>query len=168
MITLYHGATSVVESPLCNVGRANLDFGQGFYVTDIKEQAVRWALRQARDRGHSPVLNVYRFDRECVMRLFRNIVFAAYDEAWLDFIVRNRNGEKVWAGYDYIEGGVADDRVIDTVNLYTLGLIPSDIALERLLHHKPNNQMCLLSQDLTDKCLRFDHAENIKIPADNE
>ena len=31
-IVVYHGGTDVVEHPLCKVGRANLDFGQGFYV----------------------------------------------------------------------------------------------------------------------------------------
>ena len=37
-IIVYHGATQKVEHPLCKVGRPNLDFGQGFYVTEIREQ----------------------------------------------------------------------------------------------------------------------------------
>ena len=36
---VYHGATQKVEHPVCDFGRPNLDFGKGFYVTDIKEQA---------------------------------------------------------------------------------------------------------------------------------
>lgn len=45
MLTVYHGSTYRVEQPLAGVCRPNLDFGVGFYLTDLKEQAVRWALR---------------------------------------------------------------------------------------------------------------------------
>ena len=31
---LYHGATVEVREPLTSVGRKDLDFGQGFYVTN--------------------------------------------------------------------------------------------------------------------------------------
>ena len=44
MLTVYHGSTYRVEQPLAGVCRPNLDFGVGFYLTDLKEQAVRWAL----------------------------------------------------------------------------------------------------------------------------
>jgi hypothetical protein len=40
-ITVYHGGTERVDVPICRLGRENLDFGRGFYVTDIKEQACR-------------------------------------------------------------------------------------------------------------------------------
>ena len=46
MLTVYHGSTYRVEQPLAGVCRPNLDFGVGFYLTDLKEQAVRWALAQ--------------------------------------------------------------------------------------------------------------------------
>ena len=64
--------------------------------------------------------------------------------------------------YDYIEGGVANDRVIDTVNLYLAGLMTQETALARLSEHKPNNQICLLNQSLTDKYLIFDGTECIE------
>ena len=77
--------------------------------------------------------------------------------------------EKTWScfnkaakDYDYIEGGVANDRVVDTVNLYMQGLMTLDIALARLSEHRPNNQMCLLNQQLTDKYLIFDGTESIQ------
>ena len=37
---VYHGSTIIVREPLANVGRRNLDFGEGFYVTDLREQAI--------------------------------------------------------------------------------------------------------------------------------
>ena len=39
MLTVYHGSTYRVEQPLAGVCRPNLDFGVGFYLTDLKEQA---------------------------------------------------------------------------------------------------------------------------------
>ncbi|WP_287621149.1 DUF3990 domain-containing protein [Parabacteroides sp.] len=45
---------------MAGVCRPNLDFGIGFYVTDLKEQAVRWALRTAEVRHKDEAwLNVY-------------------------------------------------------------------------------------------------------------
>ena len=35
-ITLYHGSTLSIEHPLAKVGRADLDFGRGFYLTSLR------------------------------------------------------------------------------------------------------------------------------------
>ena len=40
MMTLYHGSHVSVPSPLTGVGRKELDFGPGFYVTNLREQAI--------------------------------------------------------------------------------------------------------------------------------
>ena len=69
--------------------------------------------------------------------------------------------EHVADSYDYIEGGVANDRVIDTVYLYMAGLMDENTALLRLSQHQPNNQMCILSQELINKYLVFDGTEAI-------
>ena len=158
---VYHGATQKAEHPVCTFGRPNLDFGQGFYVTDIKEQAEEWAHRQADARKEAPVLNVYEFDRENAIQESHYLLFSAYDKAWLHFIVDSRNGLKPWEGYDIIEGGIANDRVIDTVNLYSLGLMNEDTALSRLSEHQPNNQICVLSQMVIEKYLVFQEVKSL-------
>lgn len=160
-IIVYHGGTEVVKTPICRFGRPNLDFGQGFYVTDLREQAVSWALQMANRRKQQPVLNLYCLNRAAILSEFRCKLFHAYDEDWLGFIVASRKGENVAADYDYIEGGVANDRVVDTVNLYMAGLMDLDTALVRLSEHQPNNQMCLLNQDIVDKYLIFNETEAI-------
>ena len=81
-------------------------------------------------------------------------------QEWLEFIVASRKGLNPAAEYDYIEGGVANDRVIDTINLYMAGLMSADIALKRLSEHQPNNQICLLSQSITDKYLSYERSES--------
>ena len=161
MLTVYHGATDVVSSPICAFGRPRLDFGQGFYVTDIKEQAIRWAKTMSGKRSLPPVLNIYTLNRELILLEGKHKIFTSYDAEWLDFIVANRRGENLASEYDYIEGGIANDRVIDTVNLYIQGLIDSATALQQLAFYKPNNQICLLNQSLTDKYLHYYGSERI-------
>lgn len=161
MLTVYHGATEIIESPICAFGRPRLDFGHGFYITDIREQAVRWANTLADKRNSSPILNIYSLDREGYMSEGKCKIFNSYDAEWLDFIVANRRGENPAIEYDYIEGGIANDRVIDTINLYIQGLVDSATALQQLAFYKPNNQICLLNQSLTDKYLHFYGSEGI-------
>lgn len=48
---LYHGGVDRIESPDCSRGRDNLDFGKGFYMTLLKEQAEEWARQVAFNRG---------------------------------------------------------------------------------------------------------------------
>lgn len=63
MITLYHGSYMSVPSPLTGVGRRELDFGPGFYVTNLREQAERWARRVCVIRAvDTPTLSTYEFD----------------------------------------------------------------------------------------------------------
>ena len=45
---LYHGGTEAVMHPDCKMGRPDLDFGQGFYVTRLQDQAEGFARRKAR------------------------------------------------------------------------------------------------------------------------
>lgn len=160
-LIVYHGGTEKVELPICKFGRRNLDFGQGFYVTDLRKQAVDWAALVADRRKLPPVLNRYRLNRDAILKEARCKIFTAYDRDWLQFIVASRRGEPVADDYDYIEGGVANDRVVDTVNLYMAGLMDEETALIRLSQHQPNNQMCILSQELVNKYLIFDGTESI-------
>lgn len=159
---VYHGGTETVEHPNCKCGRRNLDFGQGFYVTNIRKQAEDWAKLMADRRKTAPILNRYRLNRAAVLAEAHCKLFKAYDEDWLDFIVASRQGRSVADAYDYIEGGVANDRVVDTVNLYMAGLMDKATALRRLSEHQPNNKMCLLNQEITDKYLTFDGTEEIR------
>ncbi len=152
---VYHGGTEEIKHPICKFGRPYLDFGQGFYLTDILEQAKAWAERQAISRSAESIVNVYRFDYESARLNCRCLCLDEYDEAWLDFIVDSLRGMRPWADYDVIEGGVANDRVIDTVELYSIGLLSKEDALGRLSEHKPNNQICILNQDIVEKYLEF-------------
>lgn len=160
-IIVYHGGTEPVSTPICRFGRPNLDFGQGFYVTNIREQAITWANNMARNRQQGAILNRYKMNREAILQSMRCKVFKAYDAEWLEFIIGNRSGQNPAEEYDYVEGGVANDRVVDTVNLYTAGLMDLDTALRELSKHQPNNQMCILSQEIISKYFVYDGTESL-------
>lgn len=152
---VYHGGTDKVEHPKVEVSRENLDFGKGFYITDIKQQAEEWAKRIS-DRRRLPwVINAYSLNIDSVLSNFRCKIFRDYNGEWLDFIVESRLGNKPWLKYDYIESGVANDRVIDNINLYMADLMTRDVAIGRLAEHRPNNQMCILNQEIIDKYLEY-------------
>lgn len=160
-MTVYHGSTLTIEKPLATVGRAQLDFGRGFYVTNLEEQACAWAKRMSIIRQKEGIINVYELDYENAVANYRFLRFEKYDERWLQFIVANRKGGAIGAPADMIEGGVANDRVIDTVEAYISGLMPMETALGRLALHAPNNQLCLCSQTLIDHCLSFKQSYKI-------
>ena len=64
MKIVYHGSFVSVPEPLTNVGRRELDFGPGFYVTTIREQAERWARRVCVIRAtDTPLLSKYEFSK---------------------------------------------------------------------------------------------------------
>lgn len=156
---VYHGSISRIEKPLASVGRDNLDFGKGFYVTDIRPQAINWAKRMAERKQKAPILNTYELDLDEIKTSYRHLRFEAYDSDWLNFIVSCRTGSTVWQGYDIIEGGVANDRVVDTIEAYMAGLMPIDFALGELSKHQPNNQICITSQNVINNCLVFKGGE---------
>ena len=66
-IIVYHGGTEEVRTSICRLGRKNLDFGQDFYVTNIREQAATWANNMARNRNMMPIINRYKLDKDSIL-----------------------------------------------------------------------------------------------------
>lgn len=155
MITVYHGGISKVDRPLTKIGRKNLDFGQGFYVTRRLIQATEWAERTSRQFVETPVINEYEMDIDAIAEKYRYQLFEEYNSEWLRFIVECRNGYDPSSMYDCVEGGVANDRVIDTVEGFINGTIDEEHALVELSKHQPNNQICILNQRIIDNYLKF-------------
>ena len=75
-------------------------------------------------------------------------------EEWLNFILNCRSG-KDSTDYDLVVGGVANDKVFNTVELFFDGLIDKMEAINRLRYEKPNLQICFR----TEKALSLLHFE---------
>ena len=161
---LFHGSNMEVATPFVHLGRNNLDFGKGFYVTTLLKQATRWAetIVRLRLKG-AATINKYELDYDGIKNAgFTILSFAEYNEEWLDFIVANRNGELRWKQYDLIEGGIANDRVFDTIENYMSGGIDKQTALGRLRYEHPNNQICILNQKIIDRHMVYLGCELLK------
>lgn len=148
---LYHTSTMIVELPDTIHSRKYLDFGQGFYLTPIHEQAVRYAERFKR-RQRPAWLNVY--DLPDQLNGWKILRFEAYDELWLDFVSVCRAGEDS-SDYDMVVGGIANDRVILTLDRYFAKEISQEEALGLLKFEKPNLQYCIRSEEMLRECLTF-------------
>ena len=156
-VELYHTSNIEIVTPDVFHSRRNLDFGKGFYLTPIRQQAINYGKTVSNLWG-TTYSYIYFFDFEETE--FEYKVFKAYNEEWLDFVTKCRRGEDTFK-YELVEGGIANDRVFDTVDLYFSGNITKQQALERLAFVEPNWQICIRSQKVIDKCLKFKEAIKI-------
>ena len=78
----------------------------------------------------------------------------SYDKAWLDFVSKCRAGEDD-TDYDMVVGGIANDRVILTLDRYFAGELSQEETLGLLKYVKPNIQYCIRSEQMLQDCLTF-------------
>jgi len=157
---VYHGGTDIVDAPKIIRKFAGRDFGSGFYTTDIREQAEKWAKRQARyRRKREAVLNSYELD-EAVFHCLKVKTFDDYAMEWLDFVISCRRDSNFKHNYDIVIGKIANDDVGETVQAVVDGLTSKEFALSKLVFMYANNQICL-STDGALKFLKFISAERV-------
>lgn len=80
---LYHSSNVAVNHPDTAHSRDFLDFGKGFYLTSIYNQAESYAQRFIR-RNQTAWLCSYEF--ECDFSEWKVLQFDAYDKDWLSFV----------------------------------------------------------------------------------
>jgi len=148
---LYHGSYLEVNAPDLKHSRLDVDFRRGFYTTPIYKQAEKWCGKFIR-RGKDGIVSEYDFD-ETALQSLKVLKFDSYNEEWLDFIMCCRN-KKDNSDYDIVIGGVANDKVFNTVELFFDGLIDKSEALKRLRYKKPNLQLCFRTMSAIKK-LKF-------------
>lgn len=154
---LYHSSSVIVEQPDLLHSRKYLDFGRGFYLTSILDQAQRYAERFKR-RGKDAWLNTYEFSFDA--KEWNILRFDAYDKAWLDFISKCRAGDDD-GNYDLVVGGIANDRVFLTLDRYLTGELTQQEALGLLEFVTPNIQFCIRSEKMLCKCLTYIKSERL-------
>ena len=145
---VYHGSWLEISNPDLEHSRIDVDFGKGFYTTPIRDQAVKWCGKFKR-RGKDGIVSVYDFD-ECTCQDLKILKFESYSEEWLDFILRCRR-KMDDSDYDVVMGGVANDKVFNTVELYFDQLIDKQEAINRLRYEKPNMQICFRTEAALSK-----------------
>lgn len=155
---VFHTSDQQFFTPDVMHSRDALDFGKGFYVTRLREQAVNYADRFLKV-GIDAVLHIYDYIPDSKLHIK---VFASYNEEWLDFVCSCRKGSIAYKQYDIIEGGVANDKIYRTVDLYLTGVYNKEQALDKLMYEKPNHQLCFITQKAIDNCLKLIEHKIIK------
>ena len=154
---LYHGGSVEISSPDLLHSRKAVDFGVGFYVTPVLEQAEKWSEKRKRRTG-TAVISKYEFD-ECSAENLKMLRFDSYSEMWLDFIVRCRN-LKDDTDWDVVAGGVANDKVFDTIEAFFDGFATKEQTIAKLRMEEPNMQVCFRTEAALST-LRFIGSESI-------
>ena len=139
---LYHG-TNIDFSEIDLAKSFPLkDFGKGFYLTTIREQAERMAKRKQEALGGKAIVQEYEFDENVLHKDdLKALVFEGTTPEWATFIFNNRSRNKDYRhDYDIVVGPIADDGVAFLINQYTTGAVTLAQFTRMLKFKKLSNQ----------------------------
>lgn len=139
---LYHGSIVTVRKPNLRQGRANTDYGKGFYTTVDFEQAARWArIRRDRAGEGNAVVSIYEIEDNLLnVGALKVMEYNGATKDWLDFVVANRRYVPLH-DYDIVLGPVANDNLYATISLYENGELSAEAAVVQLKTHVLFNQV---------------------------
>ncbi|MBO5017025.1 MAG: DUF3990 domain-containing protein [Bacteroidaceae bacterium] len=139
---LYHGTN--LDFSVIDLAKSNKykDFGQGFYLTDIRFQAEELAAKKSRLFGGYPVIQEYEFDESILTgKELKVLMFDAPTTEWAEFIFKNRNRNANFKhDYDIVVGPIADDGVAYLLGRYEEGTLTIEELSEQLDYKKLNSQ----------------------------
>ena len=147
---IYHGGYCPIELPEIIKGKYAKDFGTGFYCTELKEQAIRWAKRY-----NTPIISIYDFVINDKLNLLH---FTEMTEEWLDFIVACRNG--ISHNYDIVIGAMANDQIYNYISDYVSGVITREQFWVLAKFKHPTHQINFTTPAAL-KCLTFKRSEEV-------
>lgn len=154
---LYHGTTSQYKY-LKDTSKIDIDygdkfsdFGQGFYLTSIYEQALNWAKFKvklnniATDKIIHPIIIKYELDVASVLQNCHGIVLAEPNEKWAEFIYNNRSSKNISVfhnkdkQYDYVYGHLADGKLAIAIDRYNKSKCNINDLLKDIFPYYPNS-----------------------------
>ena len=145
---VYHGSNVEIDAIRLEKCGKYKDFGRGFYVTALEEQAERMAKRTAKRLGGTPTVTIFDFDENELAGL-KYKEFKYIDDNWARFIINNRDKDfkDIFSElsnhdnkYDVVSGAVANDDIATTFALFRGGIINLEILAARLEYRELSNQ----------------------------
>ena len=153
---LYHGTNLDIDEIDLEKCAPFKDFGKGFYLTTLLDQAKAMALRKSRIFGGGPCVISYEAPDDLLERKdirIKNFPFPS--EEWAVFIINNRNRDfkdrassacNLDGKYEIVFGPVADDTLTTLIRQYQRGYIDSEILLREMQYTAPSDQYSFHSQ----------------------
>lgn len=138
---LYHGSNIIIEQINLSKCRPYKDFGQGFYLTAIKEQAEQMARRTSAIYGGEPIVTEFEFD-ETALSFLSVKMFKDPSEEWALFVMANRSRKNVQPTHDFdiVIGPVADDTIATLFRNFDDGIIDLPMLVQGLKYKKVSSQ----------------------------
>lgn len=138
---LYHGSNMMIENIDLSKCKPYKDFGRGFYLTEIKEQAEKMAGRTAAIYGGEPTVTEFEFD-EAALHTLSVKTFENPDKEWALFVLanRSRNCRQPTHCFDIVIGPVADDTIAILFRNFNDGIIDLPTLVNGLKYKKVSSQ----------------------------
>lgn len=153
---LYHGSNTEIQQVDLSKCRPYKDFGQGFYLTTIYDQAQKMAKRVAKIYGGIPTVTEYYFDESITANSqLQTKTFEAPTEEWALFVINNRNKDLQNIAcpecnhdqkYDMVVGPIANDDLALLFRQFSNGLIDVGILVQQMKYKKLTNQYSFHSE----------------------
>ena len=147
---LYHGSNVEIETVDLSKCRPHKDFGRGFYLTDIREQAERMASRVARIYGGNPIVTSFFLNERLLSSGNQRIrKFEKPSIQWAAFVMNNRSLTfsdiespecNLVNQYDLVIGPVANDDLALLFRQFESGLIPIEILTREMTYKQLTTQ----------------------------
>ena len=150
---VYHGSSEIVKQPDVLHSFRALDFGKGFYVTSVREQAERWARRKADLTGGKAIINQYTMSDQTLGLNVKTFLDDLTE--WIDFVCDCRDEKTAYQQYDLIVGKVANDKVFRVVDMYHSGIWDRDRALQEIRTYPNYDQIAFITQNAINRLLTF-------------
>jgi hypothetical protein len=167
---LFHGSNVKVSNVDLSKGVLKKDFGSGFYMTNSKKQAEKFAQIKAKRYSASVgYVSVFEFSENADFKIKR---FEAADLDWLNFVLFNRGFTKeniLNDNYDIVIGPVANDTVGLVLNQLIIGTYGSQLSLGakemaiKLLEPEKLYNQVLFKTERSIENLRFKEVYSIAV-----
>ena len=139
---LYHGTNMDFDGIELSKSSPYKDFGKGFYLTDIRNQAEQLAEKKAKLFKGTPIVQMYEFDETVLYSPdYKVLLFETPTREWAEFIYKNRNRDSLFHhDYDIVYGPIANDGVAYLLGRFEEGTLTLDELTKELQFRELNNQ----------------------------
>ena len=178
MIRVYHGSDHMIKYPRYMGGKADNDYGNGFYTTEYEDRARSWAALNG--NPNCAVVNVYDFDLNKLKILDLN---ACGVLAWIAEVVANRGANQEAADivatrlveqyqvdaaeYDVIQGYRADDSYTQVIEAFLLNQI-NVFEVERLFFKGALGNQIFLKSEKAFENIRWVGAYEVSVSEEDK
>lgn len=142
--TLYHGTSVEFDGQHIDLNASSRpkDFGNGFYLTSIYEQAKVWSKKNRNiTNNKNYIIKLYKYHEHRANEILNILILDEYNTKWLDYIIKNRNSiNGIEDNYDLVIGLMADGHVKNLIRDYISDYITEEELLEELQFHYKTDQ----------------------------